>query len=636
MTKHLAIFLGAFAALLFFLTPNVNTGDAGELITASYFMGTAHPSAYPLYLQIGKTLTFLPFGNMAFRVALVSALFSALGLTLLFGIVLRLTGSLAAALFSATALFTSYSFFTQSVIAKFYPLNLFFVLLVFYLGIKIVTDGYEEKRLLLAGLILGLITANHHTGILMAGPFLVLCFYYRKSIAPRSLLIMMFLFIAGAAVNLYIPIRGSARHFFNAVYVNDWETLFKVFFRAGYGQSTLAVAGSSLTDPAGYLAALKNFGSLLTANFSLFSLPLFFTGIVALYRSNRRVLVFSLLAFALYGPFLAKLTFSMENASEYNYYVAGHQYFLPAFAFYVLFLGAGLAWIEQWLTARRWGLLAKAVPVVLALFPLSLIVARATDSNFRTNHVPYQVTKDSYSSLPANSILLSFADDAIYQGWYLKLLGRYREDICQLSASTYRNTAWGYQGCSERLYTALYPGAFKGKLSALVPLMQQNRFYATNMVTPDFPFAQHLTSRAASLVFLYLPKNGSEGMGRAQAGNTDAFLQEHLLAADTFIVPEVCLQHRTDDLLTRNHCNKYAIHLFENASRFTDDRYGSTGMRVNAAIAAGEDLDDRAENNGALMHYAFQVTSRSMSDVLFAQGILDQNRWKNFYLRKKR
>src|SRR5208337_4943274 len=110
MLQLSTIFLSSFAIFLFFLTPNVNTGDAGDLVTSSYYLGIAHPSGYPLYLLVAKTVAFLPFGNIAFKVALVSALFSSLSLTLLYWLISWLTRSRIAGLFATALLLVSYSF----------------------------------------------------------------------------------------------------------------------------------------------------------------------------------------------------------------------------------------------------------------------------------------------------------------------------------------------------------------------------------------------------------------------------------------------------------------------------------------------------------------------------------------------
>lgn len=51
-----------------------NLGDSGELIISAYQLSIAHPPGYPLFTILGKIFTFLPFGSVAWRVNLMSAL----------------------------------------------------------------------------------------------------------------------------------------------------------------------------------------------------------------------------------------------------------------------------------------------------------------------------------------------------------------------------------------------------------------------------------------------------------------------------------------------------------------------------------------------------------------------------------
>src|SRR5258705_1449030 len=52
--------------------------DHGLFILSSYFLGIEHPPGYPLFTLIGHLFSFLPFGSVAYRVHLVSAMFGAL------------------------------------------------------------------------------------------------------------------------------------------------------------------------------------------------------------------------------------------------------------------------------------------------------------------------------------------------------------------------------------------------------------------------------------------------------------------------------------------------------------------------------------------------------------------------------
>src|SRR5208283_2292987 len=389
-------------------TPNINTGDAGDLITSSYYLGVAHPSGYPLYLLVAKTLTFLPFGNIAFKVALVSALFSSLSLTLLYWLISLLTRSRVAGLFGVVLLLVSYSFFTQSVVAKFYPLNLFLILSICAVwlfrmhDIDIIDD---ERGIYITAFIFGVSTANHHTGILLLAP-VVFALYTRKSAFKlKTIMIAILLFFAGFIINAYLFLRGGEDRFFNLALVRDLDDFYGVFFRQVYkGAGTITVAATAFKKLSLYLNAAKNVIFVLTANFGLFSFPLFFVGIYRLLKKELKILIFMASGLLVYGPFLAKLTLSEQNVSERDYYIIAHQYFIPALVFYVFFVSIGFYQTAEWLKKLPSKLLPKALPVIFAFFPLVFLVSRATDSNYSTNYVPYQLTKDMYSVLPVDSV----------------------------------------------------------------------------------------------------------------------------------------------------------------------------------------------------------------------------------------
>ncbi len=58
-------------------------GDGGELITAAATLGVPHPTGYPLYVILGKLISLLPLGSMAWRFHLLSAICAAAAAALL-------------------------------------------------------------------------------------------------------------------------------------------------------------------------------------------------------------------------------------------------------------------------------------------------------------------------------------------------------------------------------------------------------------------------------------------------------------------------------------------------------------------------------------------------------------------------
>src|SRR5438552_15128548 len=71
-----------FASFLYYLAGLSGTvpsyRDSGDLIASIHTLGIAHPPGYALYVLLGKFfVTILPFGNVAYRVNVMSAFFAA-------------------------------------------------------------------------------------------------------------------------------------------------------------------------------------------------------------------------------------------------------------------------------------------------------------------------------------------------------------------------------------------------------------------------------------------------------------------------------------------------------------------------------------------------------------------------------
>jgi hypothetical protein len=72
------VFLVTLGVYIATLAPNVTLEDSGELITAATKFGVPHPPGYPLFTMAGFLISHLfPFGNLAWRINLLSALFGA-------------------------------------------------------------------------------------------------------------------------------------------------------------------------------------------------------------------------------------------------------------------------------------------------------------------------------------------------------------------------------------------------------------------------------------------------------------------------------------------------------------------------------------------------------------------------------
>src|SRR5262245_30382964 len=142
--------------------------DAGELVTAAYELGVPHPPSYPLWCLLAKGFTLLPVGTVAFRVALLSAVFG--GLTCLVLVRYLRTFQVRPPLALAAALLFAFSrtFWSQAVIPEVYTLLAFFLIAILYALRRWSLE--PRARWLYGAAVLFGFGASHHPVVLYLGP----------------------------------------------------------------------------------------------------------------------------------------------------------------------------------------------------------------------------------------------------------------------------------------------------------------------------------------------------------------------------------------------------------------------------------------------------------------------------------
>jgi hypothetical protein len=154
------------------LAPSVLYGDISEFQTLSYTLGMTHASGYPTQIMFGKLFTFLPFGNIAYRVNLMSAFFGALAVTNVYLIVRLLGGWRVAGTLASFALTTSVFFWRRTIIAESYG-PAAGMLTVVWLSVLLWRRTGNWRWLFGAGLAGGLSLGIHSTVIMTGASVLV-------------------------------------------------------------------------------------------------------------------------------------------------------------------------------------------------------------------------------------------------------------------------------------------------------------------------------------------------------------------------------------------------------------------------------------------------------------------------------
>jgi hypothetical protein len=174
MKSFCAVFLAAFALYVATLHPALAPyRDAGEMSVASRTLGVAHPTSYPLYVQLGHVAQSLPFGNRAFRLGLLSALCGALALSLLFVMCRRRWGSAAGAA-AVLLLGLNATFWSVVQVQEMYSLWVLGGVALMGAAWRL-GEGYGERRWLSFCLLFGLVLSNRLDLVLWAPGLLWVC-----------------------------------------------------------------------------------------------------------------------------------------------------------------------------------------------------------------------------------------------------------------------------------------------------------------------------------------------------------------------------------------------------------------------------------------------------------------------------
>ncbi|NXU55499.1 TM260 protein, partial [Turnix velox] len=194
------------------LPPGLPGGDSGNLITAAYELGVAHPPGYPLFTLLAKlVMGLLPVGSPAYRVNLLCGFLGAAAASCLFYTVFRLSGSHAGGILAAGVFAFSRLTWQWSIVAEVFSLNNLFVGLLMALAAhfgEASTARERSKISKLGAFCCGLSLCNQHTIVLYVAwivPWVLFQLFRKMELSPGHILKLGLCFSAGLLPYLYLP-----------------------------------------------------------------------------------------------------------------------------------------------------------------------------------------------------------------------------------------------------------------------------------------------------------------------------------------------------------------------------------------------------------------------------------------------
>ncbi len=339
------VILTTFAALIAFavyrhtLLPTVSFwGDSAKFQYIAQVWGIPHPTGYPLYILLTRVFTLAPFGDVAYRVNLLSAICGAAAVGFLVLAAVEMTQDSLASSAAALTLAFSPIFWSQAVVAEVYALNALFVALCLWLLLRWRTRG-QASTLHVFLLVYGLSFSHHLSMILLLPAFLFLIAQRepRALVQPRNLLFGLLGLGLGLAPYSYILIRAAQGAVYSEFPPTAGRSLLAAFvdyvsgaeFRSGFF-AIFAQGSAALLTRVGFYARL------LGEQFRWWGVGLGLLGLLSLWRRDRPLVVSLLLAFL--GETIFPLGYDVIDPEVF---------FIPSYLIWTLFVAAALGWLWQ-------------------------------------------------------------------------------------------------------------------------------------------------------------------------------------------------------------------------------------------------------------------------------------------------
>ncbi len=409
-----------FCLYLRTIAPTVYALDSAELTTGAYVLGIVHAPGTPTYLLLGHLFSWLPFGDIGYRLNLMSACAAAVTSSLFYLLACRLVHDRALALGGAWLLATSYYFWINALMAELYAPQVCFATALLLLALQWQDVG-GTWRCCAAGLLFGLGLGVHLALVLMV-PGLVWLLLAGPLPRQRRLAAGLFLAVAvffciGASVYAYLPLRymsdtplNYARDYWQVDLTTARGFLWMVTARMFAG-SFFGIGASALPGEIGL------FGWRLVGNFVGLGALLGILGLVEGLRDRPRFHVGLLLMFAGHTIFFI------------GYAVADKELmFLPAYLVWTVWIVLG--------ARRLGGILARELGERWAVPGSVLLMFLAAGNTIASFH-RVDLSDDWSARLRGERILNHMPAGAIYLGtWadvpileYLQIVESRRPDV---------------------------------------------------------------------------------------------------------------------------------------------------------------------------------------------------------------
>jgi len=405
-----------FVVYLRTMAPTIFLRDSASIAAAAASFGLVHPPGYSVYLLVAHLFAYLPVGDIAYRVNLLSGVATGGTVALLVLLLKDMTGRKLPAFVAALSFAFNFYVWSVSVVAEVYTLQGFF-LIILLLALWQWQQHGSQNALLIFSIFIGLAIVNNPATSFWWPGLLILAWMtpHRQELTWRVLFKMAMLFLLGLTPILYLPIRSQVGMGFHHIGTFDEMAVFHQLDLTQadnlWGYFSVRAYRSWAWEYSGWAFVTESIRFIyrLWAAFLSVGFPLGLWGIWKLWQRH------SLWAWGLLLTALPHTIFFIAYGA-----IDKETMFLPVYLIWAIFLAFGLNDLIE--------ILPQPMAFMQLLLPLGLLLLNMPLSDMSHDYITYERAEIRLQHAQSKAIYLASWGEASAME-YLQITTGMRPDV---------------------------------------------------------------------------------------------------------------------------------------------------------------------------------------------------------------
>lgn len=535
LISGILVFVVSFALYFITLAPTVTLVDSGELILAAQTLGVAHPPGFPLYVLLAHLATFLPFGSIAVRIHLASALFAAFASTVMMLTIIEallmtsyrepknyskntskknkiekgqswkevgvnseteIILIIAPAMIAGLLFAFSRTLWAYATIAEVYTLNSLLIITIFGLMFswrRNVLEAHADQievsnqKLYTAAFVFGLALGVHHVTVGLMLPALAVLVFSTEGVGffkSKRFIYAALISLASLSIYIYLPLAASHSPLMNW---GDPRTLERFWWH---------ITGKQYQSYFNFsLSRISEFVGLVLREFGVVWMPLTVAlavaGFVNLFRRNRTIFTFLLLV--IFADVAYCLCYEIAEDKD--------AYYLPAFIGLIVATGFSIRWLISSLqkTKAQNIFTPNRTAMILMIVPLIALAGNFAYNNHARYFIAHDYIDNILQPIESRGMLLT-ADWQVYApSLYVREIENQRTDAVIIDINQMRRS-WYFDYLNQS-----YPDLMEKSRDKVDEFLEDLRAWENNPEAyKTDPLRQRINDRFYKLILSFI------------------------------------------------------------------------------------------------------------------------------------